>query len=554
MAEITERILIVGGVAGGASCAARLRRVNEKAEIIIFDKGPFVSFASCGLPYFVGQVIAEEKDLLIATPQLFANRFNIQVRLHHEVISIDRANRVLEVKNLESGQISREKYTALVLSPGSSANLPLIPGIDLSGIFTLRTIGDSRKIKEWLVLKKVKKAAVIGAGFIGLETVENLVKLGLEVSLIEMLPQVMPNLDPDIAMRLQERLNSKGVSLHLGETVTRFAINNTGNNLSVHTRSGHVLECDLVILATGVLPEVSLARAAGLQIGELGGIRVTDRLQTSDSHIWAVGDAIEFRDFITGEWCLTPLAGPASRQGRIAADVIAGREARFRGTQGTMVCEVLGLTVASTGQTEKLLKNLNVDYEKVYLFPGHHAGYFPGAKQLSMKLLFSPIDGKILGAQAVGEEGVDKRIDVISLAIQKGGTVYDLEEAELCYAPQFGAAKDPVNLAGMIAANTLRGDSPLTHWQSLVKSDLYIVDVREPAEFAFGHVEGAVNIPLGNLRKRLNELPSEKELAVYCGVGQRSYYATRILYQNGFKVRNISGGITAYRIQRQIPA
>jgi NADPH-dependent 2,4-dienoyl-CoA reductase/sulfur reductase-like enzyme/rhodanese-related sulfurtransferase len=547
-----ERILIVGGVAGGASCAARLRRVNERAEIIIYEKGRFVSFASCGLPYYVGQVIPEEKNLLVATPQLFAGRFNIQVKLRHEVISIDRAKKVVEVKNLESGEVKPEKYSTLVLATGSSASLPPVPGVDLAGIFTLRTIQDSQNIKEWMVQQKVKKAVVVGGGFIGLETVENLVKLGLAVTVVEILPQVMPNLDPEIAVSLQERLTAKGVSLHLGDGVSRFSQNVPAGNIFVQTHSGVKLECDMVLLATGVRPEITLAKQAGLETGQLGGIRVTDKMQTSDPNIWAVGDAVEVRNFVTGEWCFTPLAGPASRQGRIAADVIAGREARFRGVQGTMVCEVLGLIVAATGPSEKTLKNLKLDYEKVYLHPSQHAGYYPGAKALTIKVLFRPQDGKILGAQAVGEEGVEKRIDVISMAIQKGGTVYDLEEAEMCYAPQFGAAKDPVNMAGMIAANVLRGDSPVIHWQSLGQSLYYIVDVREPSEYAFGHLDAAVNIPLGRLRHRLSELPKDREIAVYCGVGQRSYYATRILKQNGYQVKNISGGFTSFKIQRQV--
>ncbi len=548
----SERILIVGGVAGGASCAARLRRVNERAEIIIYERGPFVSFASCGLPYYVGQVIPEERNLLVATPQLFSGRFNIRVQLRHEVLSIDRAKQLIEVKNLENGDVSHQKYTSLVLSTGSSASLPPVAGIDLPGIFTLRTIGDSQKIKDWMVRKNVRKAVVVGGGFIGLETVENLVNLGLSVAVVEMLPQVMPNLDPEMAVRLQERMTARGVSLHLGQAVSRFSRDVSLDNIIVQTSTGIRLECDMVLLATGVRPEVSLAQKAGLEIGRLGGIRVTDKMQTSDPRIWAVGDAVEVRNYLTGDWCLTPLAGPASRQGRIAADVIAGREACFRGVQSTMVCEVLGLTVAATGVSEKTLSNLQMDYEKVYLHPTQHAGYYPGAKTLTIKLLFAPRGGKILGAQAVGEEGVEKRIDVISMAIQKGGTVYDLEEAEMCYAPQFGSAKDPVNMAGMVAANVLRGDSPVIHWQILDKTQFHILDVREPSEYALGHVDAAVNIPLASLRQRLNELPGDKVIAVYCGVGLRSYVATRILKQNGFKVMNISGGFVSFTSQRKV--
>jgi NADPH-dependent 2,4-dienoyl-CoA reductase/sulfur reductase-like enzyme/rhodanese-related sulfurtransferase len=544
------RILIVGGVAGGASCAARARRLSESADIVMFERGPFVSFASCGLPYYVGDVIHAEKDLLVATPELFKRRFNIKVNLRSEAQAIDRAEKTIEVKNLETGSVCQEKYDALVLSPGSSTNIPSIPGVDLPGIFTLRTIQDSHRVKDWVTQKKVKRAVVVGGGFIGLETVENLVNLGLTVTVVEMLPQVMPNLDPEIAAGLQEHLTSKGVKIQLGEGVTRFSQTPGGDEIDVITHSGATVSCDMVLLATGVSPEVSLARQAGLELGKLKGIRVNEKMQTSDPAIWAVGDAVEVKNYITGEWGLTPLAGPASRQGRIAADVIMGRDSGFRGAQGTMVCEVLGLTVAATGVNEKTLAALGnkIPYEKTYLHPGHHAGYYPGAKQMTIKLIFSAKEGRILGAQAIGEEGVEKRIDVISMAIQKEATVFDLEEAEMCYAPQFGSAKDPVNFAGMIAANSLRGDSPLTHWQGL-DPGCYLLDVREPLEFNSGHVEGAVNIPLPNLRAGMNELPRDKDIAVYCGVGQRSYYATRILKQNGFSVKNISGGITSFKQQ-----
>jgi rhodanese-related sulfurtransferase len=369
-----------------------------------------------------------------------------------------------------------------------------------------------------------------------------------------MLPQLMPNLDPEIAVILQTHLAAKGIKLLLGDGVSRFTQPDGRESLVITTQSGTKLECDMALLATGVTPEVTLARQAGLEIGDLGGIRVNEHMQTSNNSIWAVGDAVEVKNFVTGEWGLTPLAGPASRQGRIAADVILGRQARFRGVQGTMVCEVLGMTVAATGTSEKTLSSLPnpIKYEKVYLHPGHHAGYYPGSKTITMKLLFSPEDGRVLGAQAVGEAGVERRIDVISMAIQQGATVYDLEEAEMCYAPQFGSSKDPINFAGMIAANDLRGDSPITHWQGLDQSKYFVLDVREPIEFSSGHVEGAVNIPLPVLRARLNELPKDQEIAVYCGVGQRSYYATRILRLNGFSAINISGGITSFNQQSKM--
>ncbi len=385
------RILIVGGVAGGASCAARARRLSENAEIIVFERGPFVSFASCGLPYYVGEIIREERNLLVATPELFKRRFNIEVKLRNEIRAIDRSRKTIDVKNLETGDTRQEKYDVLVLSPGSSTVIPAVPGVDLPGIFTLRTIQDSHRIKDWIMQKKVKRAVVVGAGFIGMETVENLVKLGLSVTVIEMLHQVMPNLDPEIAATLQEHLKAQGVVLHLGDSVSQLTQAPGSDGITVKTKSGANLNCDMVLLATGIKPEITLARQAGLEIGDLGGIRVNDRMQTSDEKIWAVGDAVEVRNFVSGEWCLTPLAGPASRQGRIAADNILGRNSKFRGVQGTMVCEVLGLTAAATGLSEKTLGSLKkkIGYDKVYLHPGHHADYYPGDIIMTFKLLFS---------------------------------------------------------------------------------------------------------------------------------------------------------------------
>ena len=551
------RILIVGGVAGGASCAARARRLSEDAEIIVFERGPFVSFANCGLPYYVGNVITHEKSLLVATPELFSKRFNIEVKVHSEVLAIDREKRELKIRNLLTGEVSAEIYDALVLAPGSSPIKPPLPGIDLPGIFTLRTIPDSNRMKDWIVNKNVKRAVVVGGGFIGLETAENLVKRGISVTIIEMLPQVMPPIDPEMAVPLQEHLKANGVTLHLGDSVAKFERVEDVGNLVVTTKTEMKFECEMALLAVGVRPEVSLAKQAGLEIGVLGGIRVTNQMRTSDENIWAVGDAVEVRDFITGDWSLIPLAGPANRQGRIAADVILGRDSSFRGVQGTMVCKVFNNTVAATGVSEKTLLRLKsngkeIPYEKVYLHPGQHAAYYPGAKSITMKLIYSPKDGRILGAQAVGEEGVEKRIDVIAMAIQKHSTVYDLEEAELCYAPQFGTAKDPVNFAGMVAANALRGDSPVAHWANVNEPGMYILDVREPSEFKAGHFEGSANIPLPTLREKMNSLPREKEILVYCGVGQRSYYAVRILRLNGFDVRNISGGMTTYQSQKQV--
>ncbi len=538
------RILIVGGVAGGASCAARARRLSEAAEIIIFDRGQFVSFANCGLPYYVGSVIADEKKLLVANADLFKQRFNIEVRLQHEVIAIDRTAQTLRVKNLQTGEVQQEPYDALVLSPGAAPIRPPLPGIDLPGIFALRTIPDSRRIREWIDIHQVKQAIVVGGGFIGLEMTENLVHRGIAVTLVEKLPQVMPPFDPEMMAPVQAHIRSQGVKLCLGDGVHSFAVG-AENNLIVQTESGEQHSAEMVILAIGVRPENQLAKDAGLELGDRGGIRVNAAMQTSDPQIWAVGDAVEVQDFVTKEWTLIALAGPANRQGRIAAETILGRTSQFRGVQGTSVCGIFNMTVASTGASEKTLQRVGIDYCKIYLHPGHHASYFPGAQPIAIKLLYAPT-GRILGAQAVGTAGTEKRIDVIAMAIQTGMTVFDLEEAELCYAPQFGAAKDPVNMAGMIAANALRGDAPIAYWEDLNLEHVSLVDVREATEFDQGHVEGAINLPLSQLRQRIEELPRDRPLWVYCQVGQRGYYATRTLRQSGFDAYNLTGGFKTY--------
>lgn len=545
-----ERILIVGGVAGGASAAARARRLCERCEIILFDKGPFVSFANCGLPYFVGDVIKEEKKLIVASPELFKDRFNIEVRTRNEVLSIDRDRREIEVKDLSSGRVYREKYTKLVLSPGARPIRPPLPGIDLPGIFVLRTIPDSRRIRHAIEEKNATRAVVVGGGFIGLEMAENLAHRGLEVTILEMADQVMPPLDPEMAVSVEEHLRTNGVRMRLGDGVAGFEAA-SGGGLRVVTQSGAGLPADLVILAIGVRPETTLAESCGLVLGERGGIRVDDSMRTSAPDIFAVGDAVEVKDVVTGDSTLVPLAGPANRQGRIAADAIFGRFSAFRGVQGTSICGVFGLSVATTGASEKGLRRAGVeDFEMIYLHPGHHVGYYPGARPIHLKLIFGKSDGRVLGAQAVGEEGVARRIDVIAMAIQMKATVFDLQETELCYAPQFGAAKDPVNLAGMIASNVLRGDHPVAHWPELRADDVFLVDVRDAPEFDEGHVPGATNIPLGELRGRLDELPSDREIWLYCGVGQRAYYATRALLQRGHRVKNLSGGIQTYRASR----
>jgi len=553
------RILIVGGVAGGASCAARARRLSEEAEIIIFERGPYVSFANCGLPYHVGNVIIDEDDLLVASPDLFRDRFNIDVRVHSNVFAVDPERKTIDVENLQTGDRYQEAYDALVLAPGSEPIRPRLPGIDTPGIFTIWTIPDTRDIMVWIKRKAARRAVVVGGGLIGLEMAENLKRIGMVVTIVEMQAHLMPVLDPEMGVIINEHLREQGIGLCLGSPVSGFK-NGTDGSLMVVLSSGKELAADLVVLSIGVRPRIELAEKAGLRIGERGGIWVNDRMQTSDSHIWAVGDAVEVKDFVVGNQTLVPLAGPANRQGRIAADVIVGRNSktvRFRGVQATAVCGVLGITIASTGKTEKQLKQLSESnspppYEKIYLHPANHAGYYPNASHMAVKIIFQKVDGRILGAQAVGREGVEKRIDVISMAIQKAGTVYDLEEAELCYAPQYGSAKDAVNMAGMIAANLLRGDADIQHWENLSVGNDYLLDVRNPDEYDKGHVNQAVNIPLNDLRRRMSELPKDKEISIHCLVGIRSYYAYRILVQNGFRVKNISGGYRSYPYVKQV--
>jgi len=544
-----RRVLIVGGVAGGASCAARLRRLDESCEIVLLDRGPHVSFANCGLPYFVGNVIADEKSLLVASADLFRDRFRIAVRTGTEAVAIDRERQVLTIRDVAAGHASEEHYDALVLAPGASPVRPPLPGIDLDGVFAVRSIPDTRRIRAWIDDWGARRAVVIGGGFIGLEMAENLVHRGLDVTILEKLPQVMPPLDPEMAAPVADHLRSKGVTLVLGDGLA--GIESRGSALAVMTEAGSELAADLVILAIGVRPETALARDAGLPIGPRGGIIVDAQMRTADPHIWSVGDAIEVHDVVTGQEVVMPLAGPANRQGRIAAESIAGRPTNFRGVQATAVVGVMGMTAASTGASEKGLRRAGVTgFEKVYLHPGHHAGYYPGARPIHLKLLFSVPDGRVLGAQAVGFEGVEKRIDVIATALQFDATVHDLAETELCYAPQYGAAKDPVNLAGMIAANMLDGDMPLADWENLGADGAMVLDVREPAEFAAGAIPGAINIPLSQLRVRFEELMPEVALDVCCGVGQRGYYAVRFLRQNGFEARNLSGGYATWKMRK----
>ena len=552
------KVIIIGGVAGGASCAARLRRLDESAEILMVERGPYVSYANCGLPYHVGGVIEDEASLLVANEKMFRGFFEVDCRTRCEAVGISAEEKTVELKNHKTGEVTTEPYDKLVLSPGAASIRPPMPGIDLPGIFQVRTVPDARKIREWLAqgteflagmhrytgfqtARPKTRAVVVGGGFIGLEMAENLTRRGFEVTIVEMLDQVLAPLDRELARGVEAYLERHGVRLALDDGVASFEQAGDGS-LEVRTQSGKSHPADVVILSLGVRPDTTLAKAAGLEIGERGGIRVDEHMRTSNPDIFAVGDAVEVMDVVTNQWSLMALAGPANRQGRIAADVIAGRDSKFRGVQGTAVVGVFDGTIAWTGASEKTLQRIgDTDYEKVYLFPNSHAGYYPGAKPIVMKVLFRKSDGRLLGAQALGEDGVDKRISTLAMALQMGGTVYDLEEAELCYAPQFGSAKDPVNFAGMVAANVLRGDMPLSHWNDT--NGEVLLDVREPFELAVEHVPDAINIPMGQLRARMDELPRDREILVICRSGQRAHYATRILLQNGFQARNLSGGM-----------
>jgi NADPH-dependent 2,4-dienoyl-CoA reductase/sulfur reductase-like enzyme/rhodanese-related sulfurtransferase len=554
------KVIIVGGVAGGASCAARLRRLDENAEILMVERGPYVSYANCGLPYHVGGVIEKESSLLVASAEIFRAQFNIEVRTNCEAIAISPKEKTVDLRNVPTGEVTTERYDKLVLSPGAPSVHPPLPGIGLPGIFHVRTVPDARTIREWIeqgttflagmynysgiqFVKPTRRAVVVGGGFIGLETAENLVHLGFETTLLQRDDQVLGPLVKEMARMVEGHIATQGIRVELNSAASGFR-QLAGGAIEVETTSGRTFQADIVILAIGVRPDTALAKSAGLEIGDCGGIRVDDHMRTSDPDIFAVGDAIEVRDFVTGEWNLVALAGPANRQGRIAADVIAGRDSRFRGTQGTAIIGMFGGAAAWTGVSEKTLKRLgDQDYEKIYIFPNSHAGYYPGAKMIGLKVLFRKSNGRLLGAQAIGLDGpaVDKRISALAVAIQMRATVYDLEEAELCYAPQFGSAKDAVNFAGMVAADVLRGDMPISHWDSV--NGAFLLDVRMPVELTVESVPGAVNIPLTQLRARLNELPRDREVQVICRSAQRGYYATRILIQNGFQVKNISGGM-----------
>lgn len=589
------KVLIVGGVAGGASAAARLRRLDETAEIIVFEKGEYISYANCGLPYYIGEVIKKKERLIVQTPENMRKRFNIDIRVNSEVISIDRKSKTVEVLDRSNNRIYTESYDRLILSPGAEPVKPRLGGVDSQRVFTLRDIPDTYRIKDFIDNSRPENAVIVGAGFIGLEMAENLHERGIRVTIVELSDHVMGPLDPDMAAFVHQYLRSKGISLYLKNGVSEFVPD--GERIGVKLSDGRLLPADMVILAVGVRPNVKLAAAAGLKLGKSGGIAVDEFMQTSDPDIYAVGDAVEVQDFMgtvlknvatggraaSGEKAaavdeasdnaatmraepgkepgtepgtepvrtvLVPLAGPANKQGRIAADNICGRNVKYNGTQGTSIVKLFDMTVAQTGLNEKRLKEMGADYEKSFTYSLSHAGYYPGSTPMTIKLLFEKTDGTILGAQIVGYDGVDKRIDVIATAIRAGMTVFDLQELELSYAPPFSSAKDPVNIAGFVASNLLKGDVSIYHWDEIGDLDrtrALLLDVRTKAEFSLGTINSAVNIPLDELRERIGELPADKSIYVFCQVGLRGYIAARMLMGRGFaSVKNLNGGYLVY--------
>lgn len=533
-----KKTVIIGGVAGGASCAARLRRLDETAQIIIMERGDYISYANCGLPYHVGGVIPSRDALLVQTPEAMKKKFNIDVRIRNEVLSIDRNKKVVLVKKLESGETYEESYDTLVIATGSSPLRPPIPGIESSRVQTVWTVNDTDRIRLAVMEQHAKTAAVIGGGFIGLEMAENLRHAGLSVSLIEAADQVMAPLDPEMAAMLHENIRANGVDLYLGDGVAAFEENE--HSITIALSSGKKVDVEIVILAIGVRPNSQLAKEAGLSLNERGGICVNAGLQTSDPSIYAVGDVIEVEDFTFKNRTMVPLAGPANKQGRIAADNIAGGQEVYKGTQGTSVAKVFDLAAASTGANEKTLQKRGlvkgIDYESIIITQNSHAGYYPGAVPLTLKMLFAADGSKIFGAQIVGRDGVDKRIDTLSVAMRLGAGVHDLKNLELAYAPPFSSAKDPVNMAGFVAENVLRKLVTFSDWDLSKENDnAILLDVREKAEVMAFSLPNAVHIPLGELRDRMQELDPEKEIITFCAIGVRSYNAARILMQHGFK-------------------
>lgn len=554
-----SKILIIGGVAGGASAAARARRLSEDANIIMIERGPFVSFANCGLPYHIGGDIKDRSKLLLQTPESFLSRFNVDVRTLSEVISINTTLKFITIKNLNDGSQYDESYDFLLLSPGSSPIVPNIEGINNPLTHSLRNIPDMDKIIETIKNNKPKHATVVGGGFIGLEMMEAFHQLGIKTTLLELADQVMTSVDKEMAGFAHDTIRQHGIDLRLGVGLQavkytpskekRIDDQYVSGSLTLDLNNGEQLETDILIMAIGVRPEINLAKQAGLEIGLLGGIKTNQHLQTSDPSIYAVGDAIEELDFVTGQLCIVPLAGPANRQGRMAADNMFGRNESYQNTQGTAICKIFDLAIASTGQNEKQLKKKNIPYEKVFVHTASHASYYPGAETVSFKMLFDPITGKILGAQAAGKDGIDKRIDIMAVAQRAGMTVEQLQHLELTYAPPFGSAKDVINQAAFVAHNLMVGDTKAIHFDEVdhLTDDQVLLDVRNPSELTNGgKIAEAINIPVDELRHRLDELPKNKEIIIYCQVGLRGNVAYRLLANNGFRARNLIGGYRTY--------
>ncbi|MCA0174245.1 CoA-disulfide reductase [Bacillus sp. RAR_GA_16] len=543
---MSKKIVIVGGVAGGSTAAARIRRLDEKAEIVMFDKGEYISYANCGLPYYIGGTIKDRRKLLVQTPKSMATRYNFDIRTLNEVTQINRAKKTISVHDLKSGHTYEETYDQLILSPGARPIVPPIPGLnEAKALFTLRTIPDTDRIKTYVDEEKPSQAVVIGGGFIGVEMAENLSDLGMNVTLIEMANQIMPPLDFEMAAIVHQHLRDKGIHLILNDGVKAFENNGT----KVLTINGKEIDTDLIILSIGVRPENELAIHAGLSVGTRGGIQVNEYLQTSDSSIYAIGDAIEVRCYINKQPTMIPLAWPANRQGRLVADNMYGNKTPYNGTLGTSIAKVFDYTVATTGNNEKTLNSLGIAYEVVHVHPGSHAGYYPDASAIALKLIFDKETGKIFGAQAVGKDGVDKRIDVIATAIKGGLTVLDLPDLELAYAPPYSSAKDPVNMAGYVASNIVEGMMETIQWHeidAIVKNGGTLIDVRNPAEYEKGFIKGSINLPVDELRRKLHYLPQGETIYVHCQVGLRGYIASRILRENGFETVNLDGGYRTY--------
>lgn len=542
------KVVIIGGVAGGATAAARIRRLDEKAQILVFEKSGYVSYANCGLPYYIGGVIEDPDALTLQTPESFWKRFQIEMRVRHEVIAINPEKQTVKVKNLNTGETFEESYDKLLIATGAKPVWPDLPGIGSEKLFTLRTVEDTFRIREFVEKNQPKSVVLAGGGYIGLELAENFREMGMDVTIVQRPKQIMNPLDSDMAAFVHGKMRSRGVKLMLGHGVTGFEENQTG--IRILLKDGETLEADMAILAIGVTPDSHLAREAGLELGLKGSIVVNDRMETSAPNIYAAGDAVEVKHYITGEKALISLAGPANRQGRIAADNICGGDSRYPGSQGSSVLKVFDMTVAATGINERTAKSLGIDYDKVYLSPANHAGYYPGGRLMTMKVIFEKKTWKLLGAQIVGYEGVDKRIDVLATAMYAGITALQLKELDLAYAPPYSSAKDPVNMAGFMIENIAEGRLKQFFAEDVETlprdGSVILLDTRTPGEYHRGHIEGFINIPVDELRDRLSDLDKNKKVYIICQSGLRSYIAYRILTQEGYDCRNFSGGFRLY--------